>query len=105
MPLDTYFRFLLALVLVLALIAGCAWLAKRFGFGNRLESGKFGARGRHSRIGIVEATALDARRKLVLLRRDDVEHLVILGPAGETLVESRIAASPASAANAAGDRP
>ncbi|MFN4281249.1 MAG: hypothetical protein ACK4NA_01275 [Alphaproteobacteria bacterium] len=100
MPLDTYFRFLLALVLVLALIAGCAWLAKRFGLGNRLESGKFGVRGRTARIGIVEATALDARRKLVLLRRDDVEHLVILGPAGETLVESRIAPP-----RAAGDTP
>ncbi len=93
MPLETYLRFLLALLFVLALIGACAWAAKRFGLGNRLPA----TRGRNARLGIVEATALDARRKLVLVRRDDVEHLIILGPTGETLVESRIAppASPA----------
>jgi flagellar protein FliO/FliZ len=99
MPLETYFRFLLALVFVLALIGACAWAAKRFGLGNRLPA----SRGRAARLGIVEATALDARRKLVLVRRDDVEHLLLLGPAGETVVESRIAPPPASPAP--GDKP
>lgn len=86
MPFDTYFRFLLALVFVLALIGACAWLAKRFGLGNRTPM----LRGRAARLGIVEIQSLDARRKLVLVRRDDVEHLLVLGPTGETLVESNI---------------
>ncbi len=90
MPIDTYFRFLLALVFVLALIGACAWLAKRFGFGIRTGSNALGMRGRNARLGIVEIQSLDARRKLVLVRRDDVEHLLVLGATGETLVESNI---------------
>ena len=97
MPLDTYFRFLLALVFVLALIGGCAWLAKRFGFGIRTGGNALGIRGRKARLGIVEVQSLDARRKLVLVRRDDVEHLIVLGASGETVVETNIrAAIPAS---------
>ena len=38
-----------------------------------------------------EAVALDGKRKLVLVRRDSTEHLVILGPNSETLIESAIA--------------
>lgn len=98
MPLDTYLRFILALIFVLALIAGCAWAAKRFGLGNRIPVTRGG---RAARLGIVEVQALDARRKLVLIRRDDVEHLVILGVAGETLIESGIKAP----AHHAGDAP
>jgi flagellar protein FliO/FliZ len=90
MAFDTYFRFLLALVFVLALIGACAWLAKRFGLGNRLPA----VRGRMARLGIVEIQSLDARRKLVLVRRDDVEHLLLLGPTGETVVETGIRAAP-----------
>ena len=43
-------------------------------------------------LALMEVTNLDARRRLVLLRRDDVEHLVILGPASETVVEKNITA-------------
>jgi flagellar protein FliO/FliZ len=99
MSLDTYFRFLLALVFVLALIGGCAWLAKRFGFGYGIGKGKLGQRGRSARLGIVEIQSLDARRKLILVRRDDVEHLLLLGAGGETVVETNIR-SGASAAPA-----
>lgn len=107
MPIDTYFRFLLALVFVLALIGGCAWLAKRFGFGIRTGGNALGMRGRHARLAIVEVQSLDARRKLVLVRRDDVEHLLVLGATGETLVESNIrgGASAAPAPLSAGQAP
>ena len=74
MSFDTYWRFLLALLFVVALIAGCAWVARRFGF-----AGRFGAPGGKRRLAIVEVLPLDGRRRLVLLRRDDVEHLVLLG--------------------------
>lgn len=87
MPFETYFRFLIALVFVLALIGGCAWLARRFGFGNRMPAA---LRGRAARLSIVEVQSLDARRKLVLVRRDNVEHLLVLGATGETVVESNI---------------
>jgi flagellar protein FliO/FliZ len=90
MDLETYLRFLLVLVFVLGLIGGAAWLARRFGLGGRLPQA---ARGKQRRLGIVEVQPLDGRRKLVLIQRDDTEHLVILGQGSETVVERGIAAA------------
>lgn len=87
MDTDTYFRFLIALGLVLALIVVLAWLARRYGFGG--ASRPKGTRGR--RIGVVEVAPLDSKRRLVLIRRDDVEHLVLLGASCDTVVEAGIA--------------
>lgn len=86
MELDTYARFLLALVFVLALIGGLTWAARRFGLGGKLIPNKGGT----PRLKIVEVVPLDARRKLVLLRRDGVEHLVLLGSGSDLLVETDI---------------
>ena len=44
------------------------------------------------RLKIVEFLPLDHRRRLVLVRRDDCEHLLVLGPQGETVVETHIGA-------------
>jgi flagellar protein FliO/FliZ len=82
MSFDTYWRFLLALLFVVALIAGCAWMARRFGFAAR-----FGATGGKRRLAIVEVLPLDGRRRLVLLRRDDAEHLVLLGLHNDLVIE------------------
>lgn len=89
MDLDGYFRFVMALLFVLALIALLTWLARRFGLGGA-ASGPKAAFGK--RIGVVEVATLDGRRKLVLLRRDAVEHLIVLGPNSETVVETGISA-------------
>ena len=62
MSFDTYWRFLLALLFVVALIAGCAWVARRFGFATR-----FGAAAGKRRLAIIEVLPLDGRRRLVLL--------------------------------------
>ena len=82
MSFDTYWRFLLALLFVVALIAGCAWIARRFGFAAR-----FGASAGKRRLAIVEVLPLDGRRRLVLLRRDDAEHLVLLGLHNDLVIE------------------
>ncbi|HET8729431.1 MAG TPA: flagellar biosynthetic protein FliO [Alphaproteobacteria bacterium] len=83
-----YLRFLAALAFVLALIAVIAWAARRWGL-----LGAVAARGRGQarRLELVEAMALDAKRRLVLVRRDGVEHLVLLGINGDLLIESGIA--------------
>ena len=96
MDLDLYARFLLALVFVLALIGGLTWAARRFGLGGKLMPNRDGAR----RLEVVEVVTLDARRKLVLLRRDAVEHLVLLGSGNDLLVESGIPAEDRVAAPA-----
>jgi hypothetical protein len=45
------------------------------------------------RLKIVEFMPIDHRRRLVLVRRDDREHLLLLGPQGETVVETNIPVS------------
>ena len=101
MEFDVYIRFLLALVFVLGLIVALAWAARRFGFGGNLVAMK----GRSTRLAVVESVMLDAKRRLVLVRRDDREHLLILGPAGETVVESGIGLSALPAAVATKEQP
>lgn len=92
MDLGEYFRFFLALGFVLLLIAGLAALVRRSGLGSRLTLGP--AASAERRLALVEVRPLDAKRKLVLLRRDDREHLVLLGIGGDLLIESDIPAPP-----------
>lgn len=40
---------------------------------------------------MVEARAIDSRRRLVLVRRDDREHLLLIGGANDVVVETGIA--------------
>jgi flagellar protein FliO/FliZ len=90
MAFDAYLRFFFALVFVLALIALLAWLAKRFGF-----AGAFARPRSDRRLSLVESLSLDARHRLVLVRRDRIEHLVLLGAGGDSLIESAIEPPPA----------
>jgi flagellar protein FliO/FliZ len=85
MDIDIYLRSLLAFVVVLALIAAAALAARRLGLG-----GGGGSPGRRRRTSIVEVTPLDAKRRLVLIRRDDVEHLLLLGAVGDHVIERGI---------------
>lgn len=91
--MDTvlYLRSLAALAAVLGGLFILVWLLRRFGVGRMasLASGK-------RRLNIVETLGVDARRRLVLVRRDGVEHLILLGPATDLLIERAITASAAS---------
>lgn len=80
--LEQFLRFFLALVFVLALMGGLAVCLRR------LENVKYLRAARERRLAVVETLAVDARRKLVLVRKDGREHLLILGANGETLIES-----------------
>jgi flagellar protein FliO/FliZ len=92
--LTDYVRFLLALIFVLGLILGAALLAKRFGIGNQAPMRLRGAR----RLAIVESIALDTRHRLLLVRRDQAEHLIVIGATSSLVVETGIAAMPAAPA-------
>ncbi len=89
MDFDIYLRFMLALLLVLGLIGGLTWAARRFGFGGQLTPNA----GKSRRLSVVEVRTLDSRRKLVLLRRDDIDHLVLLGPNQDLHLEGGISAA------------
>ena len=79
---ETLLRFVAALAFVVALIAGIAWLVRRW-----MPGGPAAVGGKRRRLQIVETLALDPKTRAVLLRRDDVEHLVVVGPAGATAIE------------------
>lgn len=86
-------RFALAaLVVALALAAFFAivTLIRRRNPGSMLGSGGFlgQARGRQSRLKVMDSVALDARRRLVLIRRDNVEHLLLIGGPADVIVEN-----------------
>jgi flagellar protein FliO/FliZ len=83
---DLYTRLVLALAVVVALLAMLAWAARRFGFAGK----GLGRNGR--RLAIVEVAAVDAKRRLVLVRRDDTEHLVLIGGDSAVVIERGIAA-------------
>jgi flagellar protein FliO/FliZ len=85
MPQPIVFFF--AFVLVLALIGAAAWLVRRFA-GNRL--GANANRGRMPRLAVIDAAAVDGRRRLVLVRRDNVEHLLMIGGPTDIVVEPNI---------------
>lgn len=82
-------RVLLSLVLVLGLIGLMALVLRRLA-----ASGKFAGGGMVSpgqgRLAVVETRYLDTRRKLVLIRRDGTEHLLLLTPDSAQLLESGI---------------
>lgn len=46
------------------------------------------------RVEVVEVAAMDAKRRLVLIRRDDVEHLVMTGGPVDVVIETGITAPP-----------
>ena len=88
MELSAYFRFVAALLFVLGIIGVFALLARRFVPGAR----NINRRGVKRRLSVVEVIPIDTKRRLVLLKRDDTEHLVMLGPNGDTVIERNIGA-------------
>ncbi len=82
---TNYLRFVLALLLVLGLIALFAWLAKRFRIGS-FPGGAINS----GRLQVIESLAIDARQRLVIVRRDSREHLLLLSPETGTLIEADI---------------
>ena len=83
-------RFVSALILVVSLM-GILWIIlKRL----NISGGIILPQGKKRRLMIVETLPLDMKHKAILLRRDATDHLVILGPNGETVVESSIPVTP-----------
>jgi flagellar protein FliO/FliZ len=80
-------RFILAFMVVLGLIGLLAFVLKRYdGIAKKLLHDKTGS----GRLEVVEMRPLDSKRKLALVRRDGVEHLLLLADGRETVVESGI---------------
>lgn len=88
---------LLVAVAVVAIALLALFLVFRFMRSRSTSTFIRGGRNRQPRLAVLDAAAVDARRRLVLIRRDDVEHLILIGGPTDLVVESRIAGSPAQA--------
>lgn len=83
----TIAQFVITLVVVLLVILLVFWLIRLF------TNGKLGsnpARGRQPRLAVLDALPLDQRRRLILVRRDNVEHLILIGGPSDVVVEPGI---------------
>jgi flagellar protein FliO/FliZ len=85
MPIELKFFFWF--IVVLALIGVTAWVVRRFA---ARGAGASVGRGRMPRLAVIDAAAVDSRRRLVLVRRDNVEHLLMIGGPSDIVVEPNI---------------
>ena len=76
------FAALLLLICVLVVIR----LIRGMTFGTFVAGG----RNRKTRLAVMDATAVDSHRRLVLVRRDDIEHLLLIGGPTDVVVERDI---------------
>lgn len=84
----TLLQFSFALAFVIALLFLCAHLAKKMGFIARVTVKKDGDS--EKRLAITEIMPIDAKRRLVLIKRDDTEHLIMLGAERDIIIEQNI---------------
>jgi flagellar protein FliO/FliZ len=85
MDLIDIARYFGALLLVLALVGLAGLAARRFGVPGVMRSNDT------RRLSVVETLMIGQRQRLLLVRRDDVEHLIVIGSDGTHVVESGIA--------------
>jgi flagellar protein FliO/FliZ len=79
--------YIMTFVLLISLAVLAVWIAQQsFGTGSGLKI--FQAKPR--RTGVVEATSVDGRRRLILIRRDNVEHLIMTGGPVDVVIETGI---------------
>ena len=77
-------RYFGALLLVLAMVGGAGLLARRFGVPGVTKSAA------DKRLAIVETLMVGPRQRLFIVRRVNVEHLVLSSPEGATVIENGI---------------
>ncbi|MBE7198269.1 MAG: flagellar biosynthetic protein FliO, partial [Parafilimonas terrae] len=82
-------QYIVIFAVIFTVLAAIVFLVRRLtGGGTALQSR--GARARQPRLGIVDVYELDRARQLILLRRDNVEHLLLVGGPNDVVVERNI---------------
>lgn len=83
------FRLVFGFVAVLGMIGLAALAAQKAGLASMN-----GAGGRKRRLALREVLPIDARRRIAIVKCDDTEYLIMLGPTGETVVDSNLKSVP-----------
>lgn len=73
----------IALAIVLVLIVLAVWLVKVVGDATRGVG-----RARNRRLMVIDSVVIDNKRQAVIIRRDDTEHLIVIGGPNDFVVES-----------------
>ena len=84
MELEHYIRAIFALILVIGLIGSISFIARKF----LTEGGISIKKNTDKRLSIEEIRPIDARRKFVLIKKDNQEHLILIGTNSDLLIES-----------------
>lgn len=88
------FIWYVLLSVAMALIAvGAIWLVRGYLNGTPPRISFFGPRP-EPRLAVVDHANVDGRRRLILVRRDDTEHLIMTGGPVDVVIETGIAARP-----------
>jgi flagellar protein FliO/FliZ len=89
---NVYLTAVFALGAVIVLILLGVWLLKLLS-----NVSNNGVRGRNRRLAVVDSLVLDQKRQLIIVRRDNTEHLILVGGPQDVVVESGFAAPEAPA--------
>jgi flagellar protein FliO/FliZ len=82
--------FVVAFAIILALVALFGLVLRRLTGARLMMPGSDRSRSRQPRLGIVDVYDLDRQRQLLLLRRDNVEHLLLIGGPNDVVIETNI---------------
>ncbi|MGE3064177.1 MAG: hypothetical protein AB7K67_01205 [Hyphomicrobiaceae bacterium] len=82
--------WLLLFIFIAAVAVAGGWLVRSYLAGGGMPSLPFFSPKPEKRLAIMEQAALDGRRRLVLIRRDDVEHLIMTGGPVDVVIETGI---------------
>jgi len=97
MDVLDFARYFAALLLVLGLIGAGGLATRKFGVPGMVRPNAV------KRLHIVESLMLSPRQRLALIRRDGVEHLLMITPTGASVIETGIAPPPAPPPTVSGE--
>jgi flagellar protein FliO/FliZ len=87
-------KYVIAFAIIFLLLALFALVLRRLTGGRLSLPANDRGRTRQPRLGIVDVYDLDRQRQLILLRRDNVEHLLLIGGPNDVVIETNIVRTP-----------
>ena len=87
--------YLIWMIVLIGVVFAIGFGIKMY-FSGELNFGSFTAGARERRLDVIDHANVDGKRRLLLVRRDNVEHLIMTGGPVDVVIETGIGASTAS---------
>lgn len=91
--MGDYLFYLFMLILLAAAVGAGVFVLRSYLAGSSPAALLFGPRPER-RLAVIDQANVDGRRRLLLIRRDDVEHLIMTGGPVDVVIETGIGAPP-----------